>query len=201
VPTYLTADQLSRDLALRDLTDPNGGAHAVQLLVDRAADALVTAWGVVNEEVRSASAVVVVGHDTQVDLNAVPRGEAVAASCVGTDGEAESLVVLPRRIEVIDGKDRRYAFHGVSLAEAGVRGGRDSSQCQPDQRQNTRRQPTRDRSDVHAVIGDRAWPQLPARMRNPRVRAALPQLPGLFPPSEATTRLMNLRRFTAGRTL
>jgi hypothetical protein len=62
VPTYLTADQLSRDLALRDLTDPNGGAHAVQLLVDRAADALVTAWGVVNEEVRSASAVVVVGH-------------------------------------------------------------------------------------------------------------------------------------------
>jgi phenylalanyl-tRNA synthetase alpha chain len=45
VPTYLTAGQLARDLALRDLTDPNGGAHAVQLLVDRAADALVTAWG------------------------------------------------------------------------------------------------------------------------------------------------------------
>jgi len=45
VPTYLTADQLTRDLALRDLSDSNGGAHAVQLLVDRAADALVSAWG------------------------------------------------------------------------------------------------------------------------------------------------------------
>jgi phenylalanyl-tRNA synthetase alpha chain len=45
VPIYLAADQLARDLALRDLTDPNGGAHAVQLLVDRAADALVAAWG------------------------------------------------------------------------------------------------------------------------------------------------------------
>jgi folate-dependent tRNA-U54 methylase TrmFO/GidA len=63
--------------------------------------------GVVNEEVRSASAAVVVGHDTNVDLHAVPRGEAVATSRVGTDGEAESLVVLHRRIEVMHGEDRR----------------------------------------------------------------------------------------------
>jgi hypothetical protein len=75
------------------------------------------AVGVVNEEVRRASAVVVVGYDTKVDLYAASRGEAVAASCVWTDGKAESLVVLHRRIEVMDGEDRRDAFHGVSLAE------------------------------------------------------------------------------------
>jgi phenylalanyl-tRNA synthetase alpha chain len=45
VPTYLTADQLAGDLALPDLTDPGSGPHAIQLLVDLAVDALVTAWG------------------------------------------------------------------------------------------------------------------------------------------------------------
>jgi phenylalanyl-tRNA synthetase alpha chain len=45
VPTYLSPDQLGRDLALRDLTDADTGAHAIQLLVDMAADALTAAWG------------------------------------------------------------------------------------------------------------------------------------------------------------
>jgi phenylalanyl-tRNA synthetase alpha chain len=44
VPTYLTTDQLERDLALRDLTDPSAGPHAIQSLVAVAADALVAAW-------------------------------------------------------------------------------------------------------------------------------------------------------------
>jgi phenylalanyl-tRNA synthetase alpha chain len=45
MPTHLTADQLARDLALRDLTDPNDGPHAIQSLVDIATDALANAWG------------------------------------------------------------------------------------------------------------------------------------------------------------
>lgn len=45
MPTFLSPQQLSRDLALRDLTDPDHGSHAIQLLVDAAADALVDAWG------------------------------------------------------------------------------------------------------------------------------------------------------------
>jgi phenylalanyl-tRNA synthetase alpha chain len=45
MPTHLTADQLARDLALRDLTDRDAGPHAVQLLVDIATDALANAWG------------------------------------------------------------------------------------------------------------------------------------------------------------
>ncbi|MEV7121688.1 hypothetical protein [Kitasatospora griseola] len=44
VPVPLSADQLARDLAVRDLTDPAAGPHAVQLLVDRAADALSRHW-------------------------------------------------------------------------------------------------------------------------------------------------------------
>jgi phenylalanyl-tRNA synthetase alpha chain len=45
MPTHLTAEQLARDLALRDLTDPTAGPHAIQSLVDIAADALADAWG------------------------------------------------------------------------------------------------------------------------------------------------------------
>ncbi|HET6834672.1 MAG TPA: hypothetical protein VFH30_12435 [Acidimicrobiales bacterium] len=44
MPTYLTTEQLTHDLALRDLTDPGAGPHAIQLLVGLAADALSAAW-------------------------------------------------------------------------------------------------------------------------------------------------------------
>ena len=43
MPPYLTSEQLRRDLALRDLTDPAAGPHAIQSLVELAADVLVTA--------------------------------------------------------------------------------------------------------------------------------------------------------------
>jgi len=75
--------------------------------------------GVVDEEVRRAGAAVVARHDSEVDLNAVAGGEAVAASCIRADGEAESLVVPHRSIEVMDGEDGCYPLHGahgVSLA-------------------------------------------------------------------------------------
>jgi phenylalanyl-tRNA synthetase alpha chain len=44
VPTTLTTAQLARDLAVRDLTDPADGAHAVQLLIEAAVTALAEAW-------------------------------------------------------------------------------------------------------------------------------------------------------------
>ena len=44
MPTALTPDQLQHDLALRDLTDPQTGVHAIQLLVDAAVGALAHAW-------------------------------------------------------------------------------------------------------------------------------------------------------------
>lgn len=41
---YLTQAQLHRDLAERDLTDPNEGHHAIQLLAQTAINALAEAW-------------------------------------------------------------------------------------------------------------------------------------------------------------
>jgi phenylalanyl-tRNA synthetase alpha chain len=43
-PSVLTAAALGRDLAIRDLTDPSTGPHAVQLLVDDAVGALAAEW-------------------------------------------------------------------------------------------------------------------------------------------------------------
>jgi phenylalanyl-tRNA synthetase alpha chain len=44
VSAYLSPDQLARDLAVRDLTDPEQGPHAIQLLIDEALSALSSLW-------------------------------------------------------------------------------------------------------------------------------------------------------------
>ncbi|MEV7095123.1 hypothetical protein AB0M80_20015 [Amycolatopsis sp. NPDC051045] len=44
MPEALTPAQLARDLAVRDLTDPAAGPHAVQLVVDRAVAAVAARW-------------------------------------------------------------------------------------------------------------------------------------------------------------
>ena len=43
--TVLAADQLGRDLSVRDLTNQAEGPHAIQLVADRAAGALAAHWG------------------------------------------------------------------------------------------------------------------------------------------------------------
>ncbi|WP_020674287.1 hypothetical protein [Amycolatopsis nigrescens] len=45
MPARLTPAQISRDLAVRDLTDPAAGPHAIQLVLDRAVRALADRWG------------------------------------------------------------------------------------------------------------------------------------------------------------
>jgi hypothetical protein len=146
------------------------------------------------------SAAVVVGHDTKVDLNAVPRGEAVAAPYVCTDGEAESLVVLHRRIEVMDGKIG--AMH--SMASASQRpvcaaiGIRRSASQTSDRTRGGSPPETGQASTEYSAIA-RGLSCLPAC--GIPCASGLAAAPGLFPPSAATTRLINLRRFTAGRTL
>ncbi|MGH9222693.1 MAG: hypothetical protein ACRD2W_02570 [Acidimicrobiales bacterium] len=46
MPSALTREQLARDLAVRDLTDPAQGPHAIQLLMDAAVHRLAAAWDV-----------------------------------------------------------------------------------------------------------------------------------------------------------
>ncbi|GJF31114.1 hypothetical protein KNE206_38140 [Kitasatospora sp. NE20-6] len=45
MPAHLSTEQLARDLSVRDLTDPAAGPHALQLVLDRAVDALAERWG------------------------------------------------------------------------------------------------------------------------------------------------------------
>lgn len=42
--THLSPAQLRHDLGIRDLSDPAQGPHAIQILIDRAADSLSRAW-------------------------------------------------------------------------------------------------------------------------------------------------------------
>lgn len=44
MPVHLSPEQLQRDLTVRDLTEPSHGPHAIQLLVDAAAESLAPAW-------------------------------------------------------------------------------------------------------------------------------------------------------------
>jgi phenylalanyl-tRNA synthetase alpha chain len=44
MPVLLSPEQLGRDLSVRDLTDPGGGPHAIQILLDRAVQALARRW-------------------------------------------------------------------------------------------------------------------------------------------------------------
>ncbi|MEU1784872.1 hypothetical protein ABZ553_02890 [Streptomyces sparsogenes] len=45
MPAHLSAEQLARDLSIRDLTDPTTGPHALQLVLGRAVEALTERWG------------------------------------------------------------------------------------------------------------------------------------------------------------
>jgi hypothetical protein len=42
--SYLGSAQLRTALAIRDLSDPGQGPHAIQILIDRAVEALSRAW-------------------------------------------------------------------------------------------------------------------------------------------------------------
>jgi phenylalanyl-tRNA synthetase alpha chain len=59
MPVTLSPDHVTTALALRDLTDPAQGSHAVGLLLDAAVDALATRWGSAVRVLRSSPLVAV----------------------------------------------------------------------------------------------------------------------------------------------
>lgn len=63
----LTPEQLARDLSLRDLTDPDAGPHAVQVIVDSALAALRVLWPSTSTRVHRGDRVVTVA-DNYTDL-------------------------------------------------------------------------------------------------------------------------------------
>ena len=62
MPATLSPADVARALALRDLTDPAHGPHAVQLLLDAAVDALAALWGC-TVSVRRTTPLVAVGDN------------------------------------------------------------------------------------------------------------------------------------------
>jgi phenylalanyl-tRNA synthetase alpha chain len=59
MPATLSPDDVAAALALRDLTDPAQGTHAVGLLLDATVDALATRWGCTVRVLRSSPVVTV----------------------------------------------------------------------------------------------------------------------------------------------
>ena len=98
----LSDEQLTRDLALRDLTDPAEGHHAIQLLIDLAIDALATAWG---SEVRMARGPRVVPLTDNYDLLGYP---------------AESVTRAARYTRYVDG-DHMLRSHASAMVPAALR--------------------------------------------------------------------------------
>lgn len=67
---YLSSAQLDRDLALRDLTDPAEGPHAMQQLLDIAVDALTDAWDVPARLCRGPRVIPTVGNYDNLNFTA-----------------------------------------------------------------------------------------------------------------------------------
>src|ERR1043165_6343089 len=74
---YLDLEQLRAALAVRDLSDPTHGAHAIQLVCDAITGALTAAWGAALRVVRASP--VVTARDNYDRLYYPPDGVARAA--------------------------------------------------------------------------------------------------------------------------
>ena len=59
MPTYLSTENLTAALQLRDLTDPADGTHAMQQLLGNVVDALTQSWAIPARWVRTSPLVAV----------------------------------------------------------------------------------------------------------------------------------------------
>lgn len=98
----LTLDELRRQLALRDLTDPMDGPHAIQLLVEAAAQALKDAWSCEVRWIRSNPIVSVADNydRLRIPADAVSR-DARYTRYVGRDVmlRSHSSAMVPQALE------------------------------------------------------------------------------------------------------
>lgn len=77
--------------------------------------------GIVDEEVGSPGPAIVIRINAQVDLDPMPRSEAVATPLIWPNRETKPLVEVHRHGEITHGEDRCYPLHHCSFADSGER--------------------------------------------------------------------------------
>ena len=137
--SYLTPSELSQHLAIRDLSDPEHGPHAMQQLLASVLDALAQEWGIPIETVRQSPIVPVENNYDMLgfDPSAVTRDERYSRylsptvmlrshtsasvpwvlSTLAEKTDVDSLVVMPGLVYRRDVIDRTHvgAPHQVDL--------------------------------------------------------------------------------------
>ena len=137
--SYITRAQLAEDLALRDLSNPAEGPHAMQKLLTNVVDALGTAWGIPTQTVRHSPIVPVENNYDRLgfDPGAVTRDQRysrylsptvmlrshTSASVpwlltdIARQSDVDELVVMPGLVYRRDAIDRTHvgAPHQVDL--------------------------------------------------------------------------------------
>ena len=91
----LSPGQLAADLAVRDLTDPGQGGHAIQLLVDAAVARLAAAWGCQVRRHRGPRVVPVEENYDRLRIPPTPSPAACATPATLTG--AAGCAAMPRR--------------------------------------------------------------------------------------------------------
>jgi len=137
--SYITATDLARDLALRDLSDPAQGPHALQEILSTAIDALAAAWKIPAATVRHSPLVPVEDNYDRLgfDAHAVTRDQRYSRYLSPTvmlrshtsasvpwlladltrQGDVDQLVAMPGLVYRRDAIDRTHvgAPHQVDL--------------------------------------------------------------------------------------
>jgi phenylalanyl-tRNA synthetase alpha chain len=117
MPTTITPTELGRALALRDLSDPDRGPHAMQLLVNAITGALERAWGCPVRTYRAAPVVTVEANYGVLGYPAdAPAREARYSRYVDAEHmlRAHTTAMVPAALRALaDGPDQVVACPGL----------------------------------------------------------------------------------------
>jgi phenylalanyl-tRNA synthetase alpha chain len=119
MPTYLSTEQLSASLGMRDLTDPAAGPHAMQELLDSVVEALTSSWGVPERLLRISSLVPVednydrLGFDTGAITRDTRYSRYVSATVMLRSHTSASIPPLLRSLDPSVSLDELMVLPGL----------------------------------------------------------------------------------------
>ena len=119
MPTYLSTDQLSASLGMRDLTDPAAGPHAMQELLGSVVKALSSSWGVSERLMRISPLVLVednydrLGFDTGAITRDTRYSRYVSATVMLRSHTSASIPPLLRSLDPSASLDELVVLPGL----------------------------------------------------------------------------------------